>query len=141
MGLCQQSDVSAFYYTVQFCRSFRSKEQVFLVLQLQSLPTMILKPKKTKSVTTFTFPAPICQELMGQQPFLSPHLFSGLITISTCPLELNPKSLLITGFWIRQNPFPHLCKQFFLINFSQVILISVTHLILAKSGFLLICLQ
>ena len=50
MDFCQQSDVSALLYDVQFCPRFSSKEQ-----WLQSFSAEILEPKKIKSVTSFHF--------------------------------------------------------------------------------------
>ena len=42
-----------------------SKEQVSLISRLRSLPTVILEPKKIKSVTISTFPPSICHEVHG----------------------------------------------------------------------------
>ena len=44
MELCWQSDVSAFYYAVQVCHRFSSKEQVSFNFMPASLSTVILEP-------------------------------------------------------------------------------------------------
>ena len=57
------------------CHSFSSKEQasfiikVSLILWLQSLSTVILEPKKIKSVTVSIFSPSICQKVMDQMPW------------------------------------------------------------------------
>ena len=58
--LCQQSDVSAFQYTVWVCWNFRSKEQASFNSWLQSPSAVILEPKKIKSVTASTFSSSVC---------------------------------------------------------------------------------
>ena len=45
--------------------AFLPMSKHLLLLQLQSLSTVILEPKKIKSVTVSTFSPPICQEVMG----------------------------------------------------------------------------
>ena len=52
--LCRQSDVFAFKYAVWICHSFPSKEQGSLISWLQSLSSVILEPKKIKSVIAST---------------------------------------------------------------------------------------
>ena len=64
MALCQKSDVSAFHRLSRFVITFLPRASV-LILQLQSLSTVILEPRKTKSVTVSTFPPSICHEVMG----------------------------------------------------------------------------
>ena len=49
--------------------SFPSKEQRLLISWLQSPSSVILEPKKTKSLTASTFPPNICHEVM--EPDLS----------------------------------------------------------------------
>ena len=53
--LCQQSDVSAFDYTVWICHSFSSKEQASFNLMAAVTVLVILEPKKIKSVSISTF--------------------------------------------------------------------------------------
>ena len=55
MDLCQQSDVSAFYYSVQVCQSFLQRSKCLLISWLQSTSAVILEPKKIKSVTISIF--------------------------------------------------------------------------------------
>ena len=64
MELCCQSDVSAFYYAVQVCRRFSSKEQVSFNFMPASLSTVILEPQKIKSATVSIFSPSICHEVM-----------------------------------------------------------------------------
>ena len=64
--LCQQSDVSAFQHTLsRFVITFLPRSNHLLILWLQSQSTVILKPKKRKSVTASTFPPSICHAVMG----------------------------------------------------------------------------
>ena len=83
--LCWQSDVFAFNMLSRFVIAFPSRRSKHLLSSwLQSPSTVILEPKKIKSVTTFTFSPSIRQEVMGpdvtifvfwmlkSQPFHSP---------------------------------------------------------------------
>ena len=63
--LCWQSDVSTYQHTVQICHSFPAKKQSSSDSWLQSPSTVILEPKKRKSVTTSTFSPSICHAVMG----------------------------------------------------------------------------
>ena len=45
--------------------AFLPMSKHLLLLQLQSLSTVILEPKKIKSVTVSTFPPSVCREVMG----------------------------------------------------------------------------
>ena len=65
VDLCWQSDVSAFQNTVEVCHSLPCREQVFIISWLQSPSTVILEPKKIKSVTASTFSPSICHEVIG----------------------------------------------------------------------------
>ena len=65
MDPCWQSDVSDFEFTVEFCRSFSSKEQGSF-----NFVAVILEPKKIKSVTVSIFPPFICHEVMGQDTMI-----------------------------------------------------------------------
>ena len=49
----------------RFVIAFLPRSMCLLVLWLQSLSAVILKPKKRKSVTASTFPLSICHEVMG----------------------------------------------------------------------------
>ena len=55
--LCWQSDVSVFEYAVQVCHSFLPRSKCFWISWLQLLSTVILEPKKIKSVTASIFPS------------------------------------------------------------------------------------
>ena len=61
---CQQSDVSAFNMLSRFVIAFLSKRKCPLISWLQSMSTVILEPKKRKSVTVSTFSPSICHEVM-----------------------------------------------------------------------------
>ena len=63
--LCQQSNVSAFSTLSSFVIAFLPRSNCLLISWLQSSPTVILEPKKRKSVTTSTFPPSICHEVKG----------------------------------------------------------------------------
>ena len=62
---CWQSDVSAFQNTVEVCHSLPCRQQVFIISQLQSPSTVILEPRKIKSVTASAFSPSICHEVVG----------------------------------------------------------------------------
>ena len=55
MGLCRQSDLSFFNILSRFVIAFLSRSKCLLISWLQSQSTVILEPKKIKSVTVFTF--------------------------------------------------------------------------------------
>ena len=59
--ICQQGDVSAFQPRL----AFLPRSNHLLISWLQSPSTVILEPKKIKSVTTSTFSPSICHEVMG----------------------------------------------------------------------------
>ena len=63
MDLCQQSNVSAFNTLSRFVLAFLSRSR-HLISRLQSPSTVILEPKKKKSVTTSTFAPSIWHELV-----------------------------------------------------------------------------
>ena len=62
--LCWQSNVFALQHT-KFVTAFLPKSNYLLILWLQSPSTVILEPKKRKSVTASTFSPSICHEVMG----------------------------------------------------------------------------
>ena len=62
--LCQQSNVSAFQHTM-FVITFLPRSNRLLISWLQSASSVILEPKKRKSVTTSTFPPSIWHAAMG----------------------------------------------------------------------------
>ena len=49
----------------RFVIVFLPKSKYLLVLWLQSLSTVILEPRKIKSVTVSTFSSSLCHEVMG----------------------------------------------------------------------------
>ena len=49
----------------RFVIAFLPRSKHLLILWLQSLSAVILKPKKIKSVTVSNFPPSICHEVMG----------------------------------------------------------------------------
>ena len=65
MGLCWQSNASAFLYPVEVGHSFSSKEQASFNLWLQSPSAVILEPRKIKSVSVSIVSSSICHEVMG----------------------------------------------------------------------------
>ena len=56
MDLCQQSDIFVFNTLSRFIIAFLARSNCLLISWLQSPSTMILEPKKIKSVTVSTFP-------------------------------------------------------------------------------------
>ena len=49
----------------RFVIAFLPRKKRLLISRLQSLSTVILEPKKTKSVTVYNFPPSFCHELLG----------------------------------------------------------------------------
>ena len=60
MDLCWQSNMLS-----TFAGFFLPRSKYLLISWLQSLSTVILEPRKIKSVTVFIFSPSICHELMG----------------------------------------------------------------------------
>ena len=67
MELCQQSDVSDFNMLSRFVIAFLPRSKHLLISWLQSPSTVILEPKKIKSVTVSPS---ICHELMGMDAMI-----------------------------------------------------------------------
>ena len=65
MDLCPQSNVSAFLLLSGFVIAILSRSKHLLISWLQSLSTVILEPRKIKSVTVSAFSPSICHEMMG----------------------------------------------------------------------------
>ena len=63
--LCRQSNISPFKYVVRFVIAFLRRSKHLLISWLQSLSTVILEPKKIKSVTVSIVSPSICHEEMG----------------------------------------------------------------------------
>ena len=55
--------------------TFLPRSKHLLILWLQSPHTVILEPKKIKSVTAFTFSPFICHEVMGSDAMILPKFF------------------------------------------------------------------
>ena len=74
----------------RFVIAFLPRSQCLLISWLQSLSTVILEPKKIKSVMVSTFPPFICHEVMGLDAmvfifecWLSSQLFHSLFSVSS----------------------------------------------------------
>ena len=66
MDLCWQSADSAFNMLSKFVIAFLPRSKHLLISWLQSPSTVILEPKKRKSITVSIFFSPsICHEVMG----------------------------------------------------------------------------
>ena len=63
--------VLLFNILFRFVIDFLPRNKCLLISWLQSLSTVILEPKKIKSVTASTFPPSVCHEVMGQVPWSS----------------------------------------------------------------------
>ena len=68
MDLCQQSGLCFFNMLSRFVIFFLPRSKLLLILRLQSLSTLILEPKKIKSVTVSTVSPSICHEVKGKMP-------------------------------------------------------------------------
>ena len=56
-----------------FVIAFLPRSKCLLILWLQAPSTVILEPKKIKSVIVSTFPPSICHEVMGSEKAMAPH--------------------------------------------------------------------
>ena len=65
VDICQQSDVFAFNTLSRFVIAFLPRSSCLLISWLQSPSTVILEPKKRKSVTASTVSPSVCHEVMG----------------------------------------------------------------------------
>ena len=65
MDLCQQSNISFFNMLSRFVITSPQRSKCLLISWLQSPSTVILEPKKMKSVTVSIISPSICHELMG----------------------------------------------------------------------------
>ena len=65
MDICWQSNVSAFCMLSRLVITFLPRNKSLLTSSLQSPSTVILEPKKIKSVTVSTVSQSICNEVMG----------------------------------------------------------------------------
>ena len=68
----RQGDESTFNMLSKLAIAFLPRSKCLLVSWLQPPSTVILEPKKIKSVTASTFPPSVCHEVMGLQDPLSP---------------------------------------------------------------------
>ena len=115
MDLCQWSGISAFNTLSGFIIAFLPRSRCLLISWLQSPCTVILEPRKIKSVTVSIVSQSICHEVMGpdamilvlffflvscNQLFHSP--LSPYSRVSLVPLRFLPKGwchLYIWGYW------------------------------------------
>ena len=65
MDLCRQSNISDFYMLSRLVITFLPRSKRLLISRLQSPSAVILKPRKTKSVTVSIDSPSICHEVMG----------------------------------------------------------------------------
>ena len=65
MDLCQQSNVSVFNMLSRLVIAFLPRSKRLLISWLQSPSTVILEPKKMKSVTVCIVSPSICYDVMG----------------------------------------------------------------------------
>ena len=79
--------MSTFYTLPRFVMVFLPRNKCLLISWLQSLSTVILEPKKIKSVTVSTFFLSICHEVMELDAMI--FIFECLICIWLNPLLLS----------------------------------------------------
>ena len=103
----------------RFVIAFLPRSRCLLISWLQSLSTVILEPKKIKSVTASPFSPPICHEVMGLDAMV---LGFWMLSLSQfCHSLLSPSS--------RGSLVPlHLCHLSDIICISEVIDISPSNL-------------
>ena len=119
----QQSNVSAFQHTVQVCHSFPAKKQTFSDFMAAATIHVVLEPKKKKSVTTSTFPASICQEVMGQDALIlvfSVFSFKPAISLSSFTLI----KTFFSSPLVLQFPFSSLLYMYLYIYIYKYIYIK-----------------
>ena len=112
MDIFQQSDVSTFNTWFRFVITFLPRRKHLLISWLQSLSTMILDPKKIKSVTASNFSLSICHELIG----------SGDMILHLLMLSVKPAFSLLSFILIK--------RLFSSASFSAFRLVSPAYLML-----------
>ena len=105
----------------RFVIAFLPRSNCLLISWLQSPSTMILEPKKMKSVTTYTFSPSICHEVMGQDAMIlfffisfKPALSSSFFTLIKRPFS----SSLLSA--IRVVSSAHLRSLMFLLPITLI---------------------
>ena len=81
----QQSDVFIFNTLSRFVIAFLPRSSCLLISWLQSPSTVILEPKKRKSVAASTFPLLICCEVMGPDAMILVFLMFSFKQAFHCP--------------------------------------------------------
>ena len=106
MDLCQHSDVLLFNMLSRFVIAFLPRTKCLLISWLQSLSTVILEPKKIKSVTVTIFPPSICHEVMGSY-LGSPTLHADSLQVQVVKNPLVNVGDMRCGFdpWIGKIPW------------------------------------
>ena len=74
--------------------AFLTRSKHLLISWLQSPSSVILEPKKRKSLTVSTFPPSICHEVMGPDAMILVFLGSKIIADSDCNHEIRRRLLL-----------------------------------------------
>ena len=80
--LCQQSLTMLFNTLSSFVTAILSRSKCLLISLLQSLSSVILEPKKIKSVTVSIVSPCICHEVMGPDAMTLLHFLVNIIFIS-----------------------------------------------------------
>ena len=124
--LCWQSDVSTYQHTVQICHSFPAKKQSSSDSWLQSPSTVILEPKKRKSVTTSTFSPSICHAVMG----LDAMILDFLIFSFKLALSYSSRGSLVPLCFLPLEWYhPHIwgCLRFSCLSWFQLVIHPAWH--------------
>ena len=79
--LCQQSLTLLFHTRSSFGTAILPRSKCLLIAWLQSLSSVILEPKKIKSVTVSIVSPSICHEVMGPDVMILLHLLVNIIFI------------------------------------------------------------
>ena len=80
----------------RFVIAFLSRSKCLLISCLQSLSTVILKPKKIKSVTASTFSSSICHEVMGPDAMILVFWMFSLSQLFHCLLSPSSGGSLVS---------------------------------------------
>ena len=110
--------------------AFLPRSKHLLILWLQSPHTVILEPKKIKSVTAFTFSPSICHEVMGPDAMIFVFwMLSFKLAFSLSSFDLIKRLLAALHFLTLEWYHLHIwgCSYFFWQSWFQLVLLPAQH--------------
>ena len=100
MDICQQSDVSAFKTLSTLVTAFLSRNKHLFISWIQLPSTVILEPKKIKSVTASTFSLSVCHEVMGPDAMILVYSCWALSQLFHFPLLPSSRGSLVPLYFL-----------------------------------------